>query len=655
MKLIQNQSGMSILQVMILGSIVLASSVILIQQTDIAESRRVHLNYQQQEKVVEKKINEYLSSKENCKKSFSSIVTMDNAGKIQMQSNSFENLKSNIVNDGQIEFDNVDFEIAEFGQVNAPSVIVQNEVNEMVFAKADLKIKINRESVMLKKLISRTANVKNIALPITFEFYNESGAWKLFSCESNFSNQEEVKLTQIDCEKSNGVYHSGTKICNRNTMAFSQRKANCEASGGVLNSDNLCVLPSVEYVVDNGLLTSPLKEKFTFQDSLCLLEHNISMQRSGVTPDSLFSQLCPRVKYGGCIDAKGQFYVSKNTFDNYLGQMGGNSLQTLISTTYSNGVEARIERLASQLHLPQDGLDINESIAIFKKRLSLSNYVNKLLGLMPSEILTSFVNMIFNCSNQRRVTANQTCENGKLEVNSITTQKQTFKCKKWSCKCRWVTDKVQAAPSEGAIAKALISQQMPPIPPIIEENVIDAASIEAEAAEQLKLMEIELNKLSSVQEFYAKISAISPENGEDAGTSYDATLDQTYTTKLKALIKKRELELWGLFRDKIQIDVTTKSTNEVFDYLHAQLSTISSLESKLEMAQKNETSDPAREAILTIEKSLINFLVGKINSSTTKAELSSFDPNNYSSRFTQATQTDIDVLKNTYSTKFSKL
>lgn len=663
MSFFKNESGVSLVSVLVLGATLLGTSVVLLKQGDIAESRRKFQNYQDQENSFEKSINNFLSSKDNCRDSFANMVGLNSAGALTVNSSKYSDLKKNLSSSGdaKIIFDDLDFDINKLVQKSPNSTTILNDISEKLYVESSLELKLKRQNTNSIKMFSKTENVKNISLPIQFEFFKDVSGWKLVSCHSNHSNLEIVKLSQADCTASSGSYNADTQKCTRNTVAYVQRKNNCESNGGVLDSQNICRIKTNNYEIKNNILVTNSIEKYTIQDSLCILDHGISKQYSASTTSELFSQFCPRVKYGGCVVNNSPNWKTGDSGTIYLGKNKGGALQSTITKVFEDGVNARTERIATQLRvvdsLKSAGVNLNNSYADNSFKENKSNYSKYAVGAAlfggVGLVVAYFADAIFNCDQNRQIYANQVCKNGKIEVNHVYTMKEKFKCKKWSCKCRWVNDVTQVAPTEAEIAKALLSQGNLAISTPKTENVVTEDNLQAEADSQIADIKADLDSSTSLENFYEKMSKIDIEN-ETSVTANQGGLGQTYTNKLKAIVKAKEIAMWNSFNSQISINVATNSLNTVFNYLKSSLTKINSFEPKLSVANKDDTSLPAKNKISTIEKNLVNHLLNKMNNSTTKSELEAIDPAGYSSRFTQLSSSEVAVLTSTYNTNFAK-
>lgn len=662
---LRNEKGMSLVSVLVLGATIIGTSVVLLKQGDIAESRRKFQTYQDQESSFEKSLNDFLSSGENCKKSFTSLVSLNSSGVLNVNSGQYSLLKNNLSSNGngKIIFDDIDFDISRLVQTSPVSTSPSNEINEKLNVETVLDVKINRQNTKSIKLFSKTLNVKNISLPIRFEFYKETTGWKLISCNSNYSKEEVVRVTQAACDASFGVFNVSTQKCKRETLAYTQRKKNCKASGGELDSQNICRIKTNDYEIKNDVLITNSLLKYTLQDSLCILDNSIARQDSTSDESQLYSKFCPRVKYGGCVASNSSLLKTGKGGEYFVGALRGDALRTKVSTIISDGVNARTERIATQLRvvdsLKSPGVNLNNSYAENSFKENKTNYSKYAVGAVlfggVGLVIAAFADQIFNCDENRRIYSNEICKNGKMEVHYVRTEKQKFKCKKWSCKCRWVGDVTQVAPTESEIAKALLLQGNLEIAQSTKENVVTGADIEAEADQQIADIKADLDSSVSIEDFYQKLNSIEIESESNSSSDKASLkLSQIYTDKLKAMIKVKEIAMWDLFKSQISINLQTNGFNTVFNYLDSKSNTINSLEVKLAVAAKSETSTPAKSKIYNIEKDLINHLKDQMNNSTTKSSLEAFNPAGYSSRFKQASPSEVAELASTYKTNLDK-
>lgn len=628
-KLFKNQKGISTIQILVMGSALAGLSVISLKQLENSEAQQAHLNFSEQEKSVGNNVNDYLSSKQDCMKAFSAI-TWNPTNK---SFNGFNptSLNEHIKNSSGIDFDNIELNVGSLNYVSSQTL----PLNETIYVIAELELSSERKNLQFKKLIARNSSPKthNKRLPISFEFNGNS----LATCYSQSSDNFE-------------------KI---------RRKENCEMLGGVLNGQSLCILTTKDFQTDSsGNLTEVSEQKYNFQDSLCFLQHNIARQSSTTDKNKLFSTYCPKVKYGGC-KANGQLYVSKDTINISHGTMSNSATKDLISNLYDDGVKNRVQRLTKQFLITQDDqLAINtDNHSSGSKSIhhssSISKYVvGAVIFGMPGLVIAKFMGSIFNCSSARKVYSNSTCMNGNIELNYVKTEKQKFKCKRWSCKCRWTSESTIRTPSEASLAYDIVNNSTPAfIDNDLEFEDVSSTTIEEEAKLELEALKNELATSATIKDLYTKIAQSKRLNDESAETPDEIApstdLEDSMSINLKDFIRQKEVSLWDNFTKEIEIDVSANSINTVLNYTNSKLSEINSLQ--LEIATPSETSDLAINKIELIEKSLISNITEKVAQSTTEAELNPLNPDGYKAQFSQVSPDEIAALQTIYNNKDSEI
>lgn len=629
---LKNNKGMALLPATILGAVIISFSVFLMKQNTISEKRRLHVSQKENERNVEKYLNDYLSDQSNCKKLFSE-ATLDTNNVLNFTNVKLGEVKNQIIDgNGKIVFGNINLNI---NSISAAGVSRELVDGDYIYANSILNVETERKENNLKLNNFK----KKIQVPITFEYLKNTEK-TFIGCHSRYS----------DTFKKDGVEVGDSKLTE-------MRKKNCEMFGGEIKF-NSCVFKTLK--ID---ASDPTEEEFNLRDTLCSVDIATarSFKRTGGQPTpttdlNLYSKFCPKVTYGGCTEGTG-LIAPEGIINVYNGRMSSNTLNNYLKQTYEDLGKNKTRRLASQLLL-----SMNLAPDVFSKIIqgdngykfkSESNDIIKatvvagaLLGsassllLFNDDILTSFLGVIFNCSSKRKVNTIKQCKSGQFELVKFLTQKEKFKCKKWSCKCRWVNEKTIEGPTDSEVASAILNGATPMKIPL-DENPENAEDLRREAELQIENLKNELATATTLSLLYAKLAEIEkdidiPElNDPNDPNNDDPALNGEFTDEFTNLIKHAEITLWKeTVTEPIKnYDYKNIPADQVVTYIQNITSVIETEKTKLEVATTAETSNLA-----TAEKNnlILNFRAAQlslINNSTTLGELAYHDPGAYISRF----------------------
>jgi hypothetical protein len=664
-----DQKGFSLIQVMVIGSVIIGAGALINQGVKTAEARRLQVERRTQEDVVERNLNEYLASPNNCFKNFKNgKVSLSNAGVLGIDSTALQDLKADSMDvDGKIKFNGIAYNFISLDQVNPPSTATMNGVNEMINISANLKTNIVSKYQGGTKVdtdVVKTSQ-KTVLLPVTFNFYNNNGTYQLTSCASHFSATEKKRYSKSDCALVGGTYNDNMKVCQlTESVALSQRKKNCSAIGGTLNANNDCVLVSKEYIPSGSNLVSKNISSFNLQDAICLIEHNVKKQDGLSSNNELFSKYCKRVKYSGCAE-NNQFYrPTQGIGELYYGRHSGSSLKNLVNSKFDDGALARSQRMANQLRLSQNK-KVKDIIPTFGTGAgsvktgskSFSSYlggfaIGSVLGGITSGSLTSLLSFAVDhaCSDDRKVYIAESCQAGKIEVDYIKTEKQKLKCNVRGCKCKWYYEKTYNSVASFQVAQAMLAGNNASGTTADTTEVENDVSTEENTA--LTSISETINGVKSIEELYATYATISNADNTTPNDPNDepAVASPAYTSKLKAIIIVKEKELWDNYNKSISTHQASTDPMAELKFIQDSLTYIRTQNPNLIVLTVDDSTKVAISNLNTLESNLVQNLMTAINNSTSLSNLGP-DPVTYKSQFSLIDQNIISQLESAYSAK----
>jgi type II secretory pathway pseudopilin PulG len=258
--IIKNQKGFSILQALVVGGILIGSSMTILQIATISQKSNDQLQKVLSEKEIKKNLSNFLSSKYECYKSLNGAISLNDSQQVVLNQSLAENSLRNSLQSSShsINFENLDFRFRfpSAGEaLSYPNSATSN--SDTIYKRIPVVAETYYKKISSKKLIgmksSGSQNDLNMSILAKFTRFNTTSPWRFVSCDgSNAKEVEELNVGAGDiaerkqkCEDFYGEFGADQK-CQIHT-----KKANCLMVGGTFANGD-CIFKSHDYIV-NGL------------------------------------------------------------------------------------------------------------------------------------------------------------------------------------------------------------------------------------------------------------------------------------------------------------------------------------------------------------------------------------------------------------------
>lgn len=432
-------------------------------------------------------LNTFFSSRANCEKYFNTATYTGGTVNYSLSS-----LASSLQSNEKIVYPKVTLEMKDLKSVTGLS---SSPTENIVRTMTSLEYKVNGKTNTETEGLS-TDDAHPLTIPIVFEFAkNSAGQWKFYSCYSKDATQF---TSQVACESLGGIYNS---------------KGDCRLERKTYNA----ALNAVEVTTDHNL-----------QDVLCEIEKNVDKQKQinnsflNNNMMGISSKYCPTPKWNGCRIGQppneawtgNTVKLKPNRIEHYVkAEMELSNMTRFARATHVMDITANGNNVSYQNAVSTGNVSVGSSTgstnamslgagaayyastaqAIAYTTSSTALYASGASSFLGSTTSTVWTfgpyapliaigiaiafQTILKCDDARKLTPKYTCVNGFKELESIRMEKKKFKCKSFSCGCKWRHEETFDAPTIAEIAKSISSN-------VKFDDMVNAGTISVTEAEE---------------------------------------------------------------------------------------------------------------------------------------------------------------------------
>lgn len=462
---------MGLIVVMSIAGVTLNKNSILLGeqgQREIFKTNRDHLS---------RDLNTFFSSRQNCEKYFNTATYSGGVVNYSVSS-----LASSLQTDEKLIYPKVELEVKELKSVSGLS---SSPTENITRTMTSLEYKVNGRSNSEVAGLSTPDDIP-LAVPIVFEFArNSAGQMRFYSC---YSKDTTAYTSQVACEAMGGIYNSlGDCRLERKTYNASTNTVDitsnhnlqdvlCEiernvdkqkqVNNGFLNNNNMGVsskfCPSPVW---NGCrIGQPPNETWTaatiklkpnkIEDYVTkeLAAGNAARFSRAIQVMDVTANALPAAAAGGSISVSGQ-----SSMPILPGPPGATNLLAA-----SAGATAGYAAASYTTAMTLGPLISSAAIPTVTGSITVAGHMGSVMvqaaPLGPyAPLIAVGVAIVFStilkCDDRRKLTPKYSCVNGVRELEEIRMEKKKFRCKSFSCGCKWRHEETFTATSIEEIAK----------------------------------------------------------------------------------------------------------------------------------------------------------------------------------------------------------
>lgn len=610
---LKNQFGIALLQSIVFTTLISMAAIYAVRRQKLSTELALKHTFRQSEKSIEESVFHYLSDRKNCETYFDTVTYNGalNFGALNMATIATQWKNVEMISGGRSNFT-----LAPLVATGDMSLSPNSQIQT---TGAQLGIELNAAGAMAG-LQSAGANDK-INIPLIFEFYRNGGNWSFYSC---YAKQARNFVAEASCKLSGGKSDANNEQCTFRTKVF-----------------------------NTAANTLEINEQFNLQNAICKIEDIANKQyqdNHGLnnTGNGIKTSACNAPKWNGCTPTTGPNTGAIGTDGPHVVSI--TELTQRLEKMAEGGVGPRIARVLN--HIDLAGLSTagltdagfatlsgpagSSSHEIMVQSLSagagtsvtatLSGMAILGVGGIAGVVSGLVLYPILRCSTSRRIAGYNQCVNARGELDRISIEFRKFKCKKWSCKCRFEKEQDIWFPNEGRIAKNILNAtyidplDAPEIPNVHNDEF--QASLDALNAENQAM----LATTTTFALFYAYASSLAGLEGMsdlstaelvtpfgDEGASITAAIDQ-----IKADALAKEVSLWSEFTTSVNA-INVLSGASALTNWNNKCSIYQSYKFSLRFATPSASTIPAKNALDSKKSSLhTQYTTAKTNATTSR-------------------------------------